>query len=71
MFLHLQLFNDVYMEDPQFVSDVAHTLISSQEAQGGSNRSSKEKQTIMVSVLTRVLEVKKRNWLSVLWSPCV
>ncbi|XP_041348511.1 uncharacterized protein LOC121368057 isoform X2 [Gigantopelta aegis] len=54
--LQKDLFHDVYMEDPLFMCAASQSLIVEQESQGGSNRSSKEKRTIMVSVLTRVLE---------------
>ena len=48
----LQLFSDVFVEDPLFVCEIAQTMVLNQDSQGA-NKSQKEKQLYMVNTMGR------------------
>ncbi|XP_048257717.1 uncharacterized protein LOC124151794 isoform X2 [Haliotis rufescens] len=54
--LQKDLFSDVYCDDPLFLCEIAQSLVTQQDQEGGSRRSTKEKQLGMVNVLSRVME---------------
>ena len=54
--LYLQVFGDVFVEDPLFISEIAQTLVMQYE-QENTRKSPKEKQPGIVAVMGKVMEV--------------
>ena len=52
----LQLFDDVFVEDPLFINEIAHTVVSQLEADN-QRVAPKEKQINMVNSIGKLLEV--------------
>jgi hypothetical protein len=53
----LQLFQVTYVEDPQLLVEIAHTLVHDEE-QAGKRRTQKEKHSDILNAVCRVLEVR-------------
>ena len=53
----IQLFADIYVEDPLFMCELAQHLVNQQEQQSGARLSHKERQLGMLDAVGRVMEV--------------
>lgn len=58
--LSLQLFSEVFVEDPIFVCEVAQSLVNqASNSMKGGRKSVKEKQKILAETWSKLLEVRK------------
>jgi len=58
--LSLQLFSEVFVEDPIFVCEVAQSLVNqASNSMKGGRKSVKEKQNILTETWSKLLEVSK------------